>query len=136
MIKKLSFETFLQMVPVAKQRAYIGRRGNFTPIKTAYAENDIKIMLRKNKAPMFKGAVELFVVFCLKKPKTSKREFPSVRPDLDNFIKLLSDAGNGILWQDDGQIVRLNAEKIYAPTQGICLKINALESLDEIRPVI
>ncbi len=34
------------------------------------------------------------------------------RVDVDNLTKLALDAGNGILWKDDSQIYRLDAEKI------------------------
>ena len=33
--------------------------------------------------------------------------------DIDNFSKLILDAGNGILWEDDGQIQKLILEKYY-----------------------
>lgn len=37
------------------------------------------------------------------------------RPDADNLAKAALDAGNGVLWADDAQIVRLVVEKRYAP---------------------
>ncbi|MBR0647539.1 RusA family crossover junction endodeoxyribonuclease [Plastoroseomonas hellenica] len=40
--------------------------------------------------------------------------WPTGRPDLDNCIKLIANALNGILWRDDHQIVRLVASKRYA----------------------
>jgi Holliday junction resolvase RusA-like endonuclease len=40
--------------------------------------------------------------------------WPAGRPDLDNCIKLIADALNGIVWKDDRQIVRLIASKCYA----------------------
>lgn len=38
---------------------------------------------------------------------------PTVKPDLDNLIKCL-DAFNGIVWQDDKQIVCIQVAKLYA----------------------
>ena len=32
--------------------------------------------------------------------------------DIDNLVKLTLDAANGVLWEDDAQITRLDAEKI------------------------
>lgn len=37
------------------------------------------------------------------------------RPDLDNIVKAVKDAGKGILWIDDSQIHRLGAVKWIAP---------------------
>ena len=39
---------------------------------------------------------------------------PTGVPDLDNFVKAISDAMNGVVYRDDGQIVQLDAVKIYA----------------------
>lgn len=36
---------------------------------------------------------------------------PQRRGDLDNTLKVLLDALNGIAWQDDNQIVRIEAER-------------------------
>jgi len=36
------------------------------------------------------------------------------RPDLDNVIKAVKDAGTGILWIDDSQVVEISASKIIA----------------------
>lgn len=36
------------------------------------------------------------------------------RPDVDNLSKSVLDAGNGVLWHDDDQVVRLVVEKRYA----------------------
>lgn len=40
------------------------------------------------------------------------------RGDWDNLAKALTDAGNGVLWQDDAQIVRAEVEIVDAPTKG------------------
>jgi Holliday junction resolvase RusA-like endonuclease len=37
------------------------------------------------------------------------------RPDLDNYIKALLDAGTGVLWVDDGQVWACQAVKLRAP---------------------
>lgn len=36
------------------------------------------------------------------------------RPDLDNLVKWVGDAAQGILWDDDAKIVKLTAEKVWA----------------------
>jgi Holliday junction resolvase RusA-like endonuclease len=59
------------------------------------------------------GALSVSVSFVLPKPKTTKRKTPWVRPDIDGLCKGLLDVGNGILWHDDGQVVKLQLEKLY-----------------------
>ena len=48
---------------------------------------------------------------------------PSDKPDLDNCIKLICDALNGIVWHDDKQVVRVTARKFYAPDPSTTLRI-------------
>lgn len=42
-----------------------------------------------------------------------KGTWPVTHPDLDNTIKAVKDALNGVVWDDDCQVVRVNAVKIY-----------------------
>lgn len=52
---------------------------------------------------------------------------PTVKPDLDNYIKSTSDALNGILWADDNCIVSLAAEKYYADEPHLVVEVNKRE---------
>lgn len=72
------------------------------------------------RAPLYaEGPLELHVlaVFTCPSSHHRKRE-PLPRrphasvPDADNLAKAVQDAGKGLLWTDDGQVVRLVAEKI------------------------
>jgi Holliday junction resolvase RusA-like endonuclease len=47
------------------------------------------------------------------------------RPDLDNLIKTVLDALNGIAYTDDKQIVRLGATKAYGTDPKILISIRA-----------
>ena len=42
---------------------------------------------------------------------------PAKSPDLDNYVKLILDALNGILWVDDRYIVEMHSGKFYTLTQ-------------------
>lgn len=48
---------------------------------------------------------------------------PTVKPDLDNYIKSASDALNGIIWADDNCIVSLAAEKHYAEDPHLIVEV-------------
>ncbi|MGJ3767216.1 RusA family crossover junction endodeoxyribonuclease [Limosilactobacillus fermentum] len=55
---------------------------------------------------------------------------PTVKPDLDNYIKSTSDALNGIIWADDNCIVSLEAKKYYAERPHLTVEIRRSPSLD------
>jgi Holliday junction resolvase RusA-like endonuclease len=41
---------------------------------------------------------------------------PAKRPDLDNLVKFVTDALNGVFFRDDAQIVTITARKTYSRT--------------------
>lgn len=48
--------------------------------------------------------------------------WPTSKPDLDNVLKLVGDALNGIVWQDDKQIVRAEVVRRYVePPQTVLM---------------
>lgn len=62
-------------------------------------------------------AIDLEVEFFLPRPlKFAKRAAPPhiTRPDTDKLLRAVGDALTGVLWEDDGQIVKLTATKAYA----------------------
>nr|WP_262336409.1 RusA family crossover junction endodeoxyribonuclease [Limosilactobacillus fermentum] len=50
---------------------------------------------------------------------------PTVKPDLDNYIKSTFDALNGILWVDDNLIISLEAKKYYAEQPHLTVEIRS-----------
>lgn len=68
--------------------------------------------------PPYTGPISLNLTFGLKCPKTAKVSTPFGRVgDVSNFVKIIEDAGNRILWADDCQIIKLNAVKVYSEGQ-------------------
>ena len=61
---------------------------------------------------LFDRLVKVRVQFVCTRPPTTKLEVPA--PDLDNMIKAVLDAGNGVLWADDRQITDIVASKRWA----------------------
>lgn len=51
---------------------------------------------------VIKGPVKLTTIFYFANKKL---------PDLDNLIKAISDGLNGLAWEDDRQVVRIEAER-------------------------
>ena len=76
--------------------------------------NNIATCARSNGDSLSIGAVEIFLTFVLKKPKTVTRKEPFVRPDLDKLIRAVLDALTGVSYVDDQQVVEISANKVYA----------------------
>lgn len=126
-------QTFqLALPPTAKGRPRLARGRVFTPAKTRHAEAALVRELKKQGAVCFPAGapIRLEVVFYVRRPaKMPKgRIEPTARPDLDNFLKLVCDSGNGVLWADDGQVVEIYAAKRYAKAAAhIALRVSDLD---------
>lgn len=51
---------------------------------------------------------------------------PTTKPDIDNFLKQIFDAFNGLIWEDDAQIVTVYAWKFYGEVPRLELEINTV----------
>jgi Holliday junction resolvase RusA-like endonuclease len=76
--------------------------------------------------------IEIEVIFYLERPATvsvAKRPWPIKPPDLDKLLRGvldgMTDAG---VWDDDGQVVKITAWKVYADTRepGAFIKISPI----------
>ncbi len=56
------------------------------------------------------------------------KKLPIVKPDVSNYVKSTEDALNGILWEDDAQIVIEQSEKHYSDNQRIEIEVEQIES--------
>lgn len=56
------------------------------------------------------------------------------KPDLDNYVKAILDAINGIAYKDDGQIASLNAVKVYSYNPRTEIEITKMEMNRCIKP--
>ena len=121
------FSVAIPLEPVAKGRPRLARSGvAFTPSKTRKAEQDIRYWLHREKAPKFDGPLKVVMGFGFERPKSvseKKRPHHITPPDLDNLIKTVGDAGNGILWEDDKQIVELKCFKYYSKAPIITITV-------------
>jgi Holliday junction resolvase RusA-like endonuclease len=103
-------------VPKARARtvAQGGRVHSYTPEATKAWEQAVQWAAKPHRpeSPLT-CPLAVAMVFYLPRPQRCKREYPSVRPDIDNYAKAILDALNGVMWADDGQIVQLTASKSY-----------------------
>ena len=115
--------------PIGKGRPKFARRGNFvstyTPTKTRDYESLIAEAARiaMSTAEPLKTPVAAYIYITVPIPQSySKKrsaacldgfERPCKKPDADNILKAYFDAMNGIVYEDDSQIVSIHATKRY-----------------------
>lgn len=110
--------------PQAKQRARTvttkaGLHMSYTPAETRNAEKYIRDswIAAFGPKPRWERNVALYLLICVylvRPPSIPKRRlFPTVKPDSDNFLKLVQDSLNGFAWYDDAQITHPDIKKRY-----------------------
>ena len=111
--------------PVAKGRPRLGKFGTYTPKKTVQYENLVQLayMEQVNMPPTDKALdMEIKLYFPIPKSYTKKKKEDisagklkfTKKPDLDNCMKTICDALNGIAYIDDSQIYQVAIYKAYA----------------------
>lgn len=97
----------------------------YTPADTLDNELYVRACYIQRTREKFPPKTPLRVNICCWYPmpkSTSKKKaakmaageiIPVVKPDLDNVAKLILDALNGLAWEDDNQIARLEISKVY-----------------------
>ena len=107
----------------AKERPRKGKYGFYTPKGTQDSEKLIRQHYKAYGCKKLSGALGMKITAHLPIPKggskATKQKMvqgyirPVTRPDLDNYIKTVMDALNGVAYDDDSQIVKVIAEKVY-----------------------
>lgn len=80
------------------------------------------------------GPVAVCVAFYLPRPKSVKRPWPCVKPDVDKLQRALLDAMTSIVWVDDGQVVSVRAVKHYADGGNRPRAVVSVDELEDIEP--
>ena len=133
--------------PVAKARPRVRRmsQGNvvaYTPKKTADYEEYIRLAYKEAGGEMFPDEPLRLEVECdMGIPSSvSKKKFmdmnegrirPTKRPDIDNLVKTVLGAGNGVIYRDDKQVVELSVIKKYSESPKIYVRVETLGGCNE-----
>lgn len=123
---------FVPGKPISKGRISYSRqgRGYYTnQDELGPWEHNIGYCAKMAKVPRLNGPVRVELEFRLLKPKSVKRDFPCVLPDLDKYIRAVFDALTKIAYTDDGQVVWVQARKIYSDTQGVEITVSPFTSV-------
>lgn len=117
------------MEPVAKGRPRVVTKGGktfaYTPGKTVHAENMIRYAL-KDKGCFDAGMpLRLEAIFYRIRPKSSSKKvkLPVTSPDLDNYIKLITDALEKFAYANDSQITTMLVRKRFGNPPRIEIKL-------------
>ena len=62
--------------------------------------------------------------FRVKRPKSVKRAYPTVAPDLDKYVRGVNDGLTGVAFADDSQVIKIVASKEYSDNPGVDIEIN------------
>ena len=117
-------------VPVAKGRPRASAVRGFVHLysdkKTASYENLVKLVASQAmwQRPPLDGPLFMDLIAFIPIPKSKSKKIiqsmllgttsPTSRPDLDNYIKSVSDGCNKLVFNDDSQIVVIHATKRYS----------------------
>lgn len=122
--QSVTFEIPGEAVPKLRPRVKFGngRVWTYTPAKSADYEKAVRLMAQvamRARKPI-SGPVALYIAVYREPPKSASQKkriemidegWPVARPDLDNLIKGISDAINGVVFGDDGAVCRIIASK-------------------------
>ena len=85
------------------------------------------------KPSLITGAVRLLVLEYRPIPKSwsnrkqeaarEGRLYPTTRPDFDNIIKAITDALNGVFWEDDRQVVDGHVRQFYSDDPRVVVEV-------------
>jgi Holliday junction resolvase RusA-like endonuclease len=108
--------------PQGSKRAFINRRtGKPVIVESAVGHKDWREAVKQaaleqlldDHEPMT-GAIDIDLVFKMRRPKTVTRHHPYVAPDLDKLCRSVFDSlTNAGVWRDDCHVCNLTARKEY-----------------------
>ena len=113
MMKTTSREFFFEVTPIPASRPRVTRWGTYYGKRYEKFRTDMRQALQFTKLSPLSGDLWIELEFIVPPPKTVKRTTP--RGDIDNYVKGPMDSmtKHEGFWNDDDQIVHLEASKRY-----------------------
>lgn len=115
----VSHEFVVPGEPLSKARPRVTARGHaYTPKSTLDAEERVREAFTVSGGVIIPGTLGLSVIF-----KAGTR----VRRDLDNQLKLVMDALNGVAYADDFQVAFIQAKRVFVPKAEACSMVRVFQ---------
>ena len=130
-----SFELVIPGPPRGKGRPRFANGRTFTDAKTAGMEELVRQVWLEAGRPRLEGPLALKLELHVARPKSHYRTngelsalgvrtlWPVRKPDVDNALKLVADALNGLAYQDDVQIVAAYVRRYWATEPQTVLRL-------------
>jgi crossover junction endodeoxyribonuclease RusA len=67
--------------------------------------------------------IHCYIHFNFERPKSVKRKYHVVKPDIDKLARGVFDALTGVLWHDDAQVDMLDCQKRYASNASVYIYV-------------
>lgn len=123
-------ELFIKTVPIPKGRPRFYGGHAVTPEKTRKYEKLIRDSwthgIVEGKSIMVDIEFRIPIPQSYSKKKKDELEWTphNKKPDLDNLVKAVLDALNGVAFEDDSLISDINASKTYAEEPGVYIMVH------------
>lgn len=118
----ISFDVFGLPVPQGSMKVINGHVIHAKGSALASWRSQIALAAKQAGAKPTLEPVEIEMVFTMQRPKTVTRLEPSVAPDLDKLVRGVLDALTAVMYRDDSQVTRLQAQKIYGERPGVWIQ--------------
>ena len=127
--------------PCPASRPRVTRWSTYYPKRYTKFKKDMQALTSEMETTLSENLLSVHVDFYIKmhkswsKKKTEKlaNTYCSNNSDIDNYIKAILDALNGVLFIDDKQVVEIFARKIYSKQAYIFYKQEEIYGNDEVR---
>lgn len=127
--------------PVSAGRPRFSGRGGFVKAYDPKKSRDYKTLIKQQALQQLPagyqsvdGPIEVDIkVYRSIQKSISKKEYarrlsndvrPTVKPDTDNYIKIILDGLNKLIWLDDNQITDISAHKYYSDNPRVEVEVN------------
>jgi Holliday junction resolvase RusA-like endonuclease len=124
-MKEIRLKFLIDPVPKGRPR-FSKFGGTYTPPRTKAFEKAVQMMAKNQyRQKPLDGPIEVGIEFVFKKPQKPSNSYP--KGDIDNYVKSVLDSLNGVVWNDDRQVVSLRTIKRYGFDSSVTVYVSPLE---------